>query len=143
MCFSARRQREVYQIPWNTQWTRAYTLMLVGRTTHGDTPACPSRLCGPAVDAECKKVYFAGDTGPQFVRRQGSRGRGRETRVPRAQGDWEYFGGFDLAMIPIIAYEPKWFMLNIHCVPQDGVHIVKGIRAKKVITMHWGCRPGA
>ncbi len=87
---------------------------------------------GPAVDAECKKVYFAGDTGPQFVRRQGSRGRGRETRVPRAQGDWEYFGGFDLAMIPIMYF---WFsfafryLTSFQCIRAEVVHVEYTFRA--------------
>lgn len=50
----------------------------------------------------------------------------------------ERFVGFDFLMIPIGAYEPRWFMSTIHRALQDGVHIFRDIRAKKAVVMNWG-----
>jgi N-acyl-phosphatidylethanolamine-hydrolysing phospholipase D len=47
-------------------------------------------------------------------------------------------GPFDLAMIPIGAYSPRWFMSTVHLNPLDAVLVHKLVRAKKSIGMHWG-----
>ena len=49
-------------------------------------------------------IYFAGDTGysPHF----------------KAQG--EQYGPFALSLLPIGAYEPRWFMKDIHLNPRRG-----------------------
>ena len=52
--------------------------------------------CGLVVEAPAGKVYFAGDTGFD-------RGRGYRAIAER-------HGGFRLAILPIGAYEPRWFM---------------------------------
>ena len=46
-------------------------------------------------------------------------------------------GGFDLAMIPIGAYEPRWFMKPQHINPFDAVEIYKDIKAKQAFGIHW------
>ncbi|KAK0452177.1 N-acyl-phosphatidylethanolamine-hydrolyzing phospholipase D [Desarmillaria tabescens] len=83
-----------------------------------------------------KKVYFAGDTGYRSVK-DGEAEEERPT-CPVFKEIGERFGGFDLAMIPIGAYEPRWFMSTIHCAPQDSVRIFKDVKAKKAVAMHWG-----
>ncbi|MFI5209994.1 MAG: MBL fold metallo-hydrolase, partial [Gemmatimonadales bacterium] len=57
-----------------------------------------SLWCGFAVRSTRWRVYFAGDTGyhPEF----------------RAIG--QRHGPFDLALIPIGAYDPRWFMRPVH-----------------------------
>ncbi|PBK68407.1 Metallo-hydrolase/oxidoreductase [Armillaria solidipes] len=89
-----------------------------------------------AVEGEGKKVYFAGDTGYRSVKD----GEDEEERpvCPAFKEIGERFGGFDLAMIPIGAYNPRWFMSTIHCAPQDSVRIFMDIRTKKAVAMHWG-----
>jgi L-ascorbate metabolism protein UlaG (beta-lactamase superfamily) len=50
----------------------------------------------------------------------------------------ERFGGFDLALIPIGAYQPRWFMKAHHVEPAESVRIHQDIRAKTSIAIHWG-----
>jgi len=47
-------------------------------------------------------------------------------------------GPFDLAAIPIGAYEPRWFMKKHHVNPEESVQIHKDIRANKSVAIHWG-----
>lgn len=49
----------------------------------------------------------------------------------------EALGSIDLAMIPIGAYEPRWFMKNQHANPSDAVKIFKDIKAKAAFGIHW------
>jgi N-acyl-phosphatidylethanolamine-hydrolysing phospholipase D len=46
-------------------------------------------------------------------------------------------GKVDLAMIPIGAYEPRWFMKPQHVNPLDAVEIFKDINAKSAFGIHW------
>lgn len=48
------------------------------------------------------------------------------------------YGPFDLAAIPIGAYEPRWFMAKYHIDPEEAVMIHREIGAKKSIAVHWG-----
>ena len=49
----------------------------------------------------------------------------------------EVLGEVDLAMIPIGAYEPRWFMKTQHVNPLDAVEIFKDIKAKSAFGIHW------
>ncbi|KAJ9451422.1 hypothetical protein DIPPA_12397 [Diplonema papillatum] len=50
-----------------------------------------------------------------------------------------YFGRFDLAMIPIGAYEPRDFLHSSHVDPAQAVQIHLDLnRPKKSLGMHWG-----
>lgn len=69
-------------------------------------------------------VYFAGDTGY---------GTGAIFRELRAR-----FGPVDVALIPIGAYEPRWFMAAQHTDPDDAIQIMLDLEARAAIGMHWG-----
>ncbi len=47
-------------------------------------------------------------------------------------------GAPNLAMIPIGAYEPRWFMSPMHCNPAEAVQIHRDIDAEVSLAMHWG-----
>lgn len=49
----------------------------------------------------------------------------------------EALGRVDLAMIPIGAYEPRWFMKYHHVNPDDAVKIFKDINAQSAFGIHW------
>ena len=49
----------------------------------------------------------------------------------------EALGQVDLAMIPIGAYEPRWFMKTQHVNPLDAVEIFKDVNAKSAFGIHW------
>lgn len=47
----------------------------------------------------------------------------------------------DLALIPIGAYKPTWFMQPIHCSPKEAIQIHFDIQATKSIACHFGTFP--
>jgi L-ascorbate metabolism protein UlaG (beta-lactamase superfamily) len=63
-------------------------------------------------------------------------------------GDTAYFEGFaeisercgpiDAAMLPIGAYEPRWFMKGQHMNPADAVQAFADLEASRFVAMHWG-----
>jgi L-ascorbate metabolism protein UlaG (beta-lactamase superfamily) len=67
-------------------------------------------------------IYFAGDTGysPHF----------------KAQG--ERFGSFALSILPIGAYEPRWFMKDIHLNPAEAVKAHIDLNSEQSLGMHFG-----
>ncbi|HET7524404.1 MAG TPA: MBL fold metallo-hydrolase [Burkholderiaceae bacterium] len=86
---------------------------------------------GYALLAQQLHLFFAGDTGyskdfadirAHFAQRQGA-----------AQG-----GGFDLALLPIGGYEPRWFMRDQHINPDEAVRIHRDLGAKASLGIHWG-----
>jgi L-ascorbate metabolism protein UlaG (beta-lactamase superfamily) len=52
------------------------------------------------------------------------------------------FGGFDLAAIPIGAYEPRWFMKIMHLDPAEAVQVHKDVNARQSLAIHWGTFDG-
>ena len=78
--------------------------------------------CSWAVLAPSRRLYFGGDSGyhPDFAR-VGAR-----------------YGPFDLALLPIGAYEPRWFMQPVHMNPEEAVRACRDARAAVLIPMHWG-----
>jgi L-ascorbate metabolism protein UlaG (beta-lactamase superfamily) len=48
------------------------------------------------------------------------------------------FSPIDLALLPIGAYEPRWFMQAMHVNPEEAVRIHLDLRARCSAAMHWG-----
>jgi L-ascorbate metabolism protein UlaG (beta-lactamase superfamily) len=78
---------------------------------------------GFVIGAGDRQVYFAGDTGygPHF----------HDVR--------ERFGRVDVALLPIGAYEPRWFMRDQHMNPEDAVRAHLDLDAKISVGTHFGC----
>lgn len=51
------------------------------------------------------------------------------------------YGPFDLAAIPIGAYEPRWFMKEQHTNPDDAVKMMGAVQANHAFPIHWGTFP--
>jgi N-acyl-phosphatidylethanolamine-hydrolysing phospholipase D len=75
--------------------------------------------------------YYAGDTG--YSRDFADTAKHFAPRQTEALG-----GGFDLALVPIGAYEPRWFMAQQHVNPMESVRIHQDVEAKRSIGVHWG-----
>jgi L-ascorbate metabolism protein UlaG (beta-lactamase superfamily) len=50
----------------------------------------------------------------------------------------ERLGAPEVAMVPIGAYEPRWFMQPMHCNPAEAVQIHRDVAASTSLAMHWG-----
>lgn len=75
-----------------------------------------------AVTGEQKRFYFAGDTG-YFA---GFKAIG------------ERLGPFDLAAVPIGAYEPRAMMHESHMNPEEAVMAAQDVSARRAIAIHFG-----
>jgi len=86
---------------------------------------------GYALFAPDFHLYFSGDTGySQDFKDTQEHFASRQTT---ALG-----GGFDVALIALGAYEPRWFMREQHVNPQEAVQIHFDLKAKRSIGVHWG-----
>jgi L-ascorbate metabolism protein UlaG (beta-lactamase superfamily) len=50
-------------------------------------------------------------------------------------------GAPDLALVPIGAYEPRWFMAEQHCDPAEAVQLHRDLGAGVSLAKHWGTFP--
>jgi N-acyl-phosphatidylethanolamine-hydrolysing phospholipase D len=85
--------------------------------------------CGYAVEVAGRRIYFAGDTAyhPEFG-----------TIAERC-------GPFEFVMMPIGAYDPRWFMHVMHVNPDEAIQACVDMRASHpgqpmplVLGIHWG-----
>ncbi|CAN7750530.1 MBL fold metallo-hydrolase [Mesorhizobium caraganae] len=79
---------------------------------------------GFVVETPAGKIYFAGDTGFHG---------GANYRLMA-----EKHGGFRLAILPIGAYEPRWFMAPQHQNPEEAVQGMQLCNAAHAAGCHWG-----
>ncbi len=79
---------------------------------------------GHWLDTPAGSVWFAGDTGY---------GDGAIFRQIR-----ERLGAPDVALIPIGAYEPRWFMSAQHVNPEEAVRILQDVEAGHALGIQWG-----
>ncbi len=77
---------------------------------------------GFVIEAGDRRIYFAGDTAyaPFF------------TDIPRR------LGTIDLALLPIGAYEPRWFMRSVHMNPEEAVQAHLDLGSPESLGMHFG-----
>ncbi len=83
--------------------------------------------CGWTIEADGARVFFAGDTAlhPEFA------------------SIGAQLGPFDLVMLPIGAYEPRWFMQVVHANPEDAIAAYRALiddggGAPPCLALHWG-----
>lgn len=77
---------------------------------------------GFSVRAGGRSIYFAGDTGPH----------------PEFAAIGSRFGPFDVALLPVGAYEPRWFMRPVHLNPEDALLAFGALDAGAMLPIHWG-----
>ncbi|HEX8252961.1 MAG TPA: MBL fold metallo-hydrolase [Thermoanaerobaculia bacterium] len=78
--------------------------------------------CGYVIETTEGPIFFAGDTGwgSHFAKVN------------------ERFGKVRLALLPIGAFRPEWFMCAVHISPKDAVRAAKDLEANLSIPMHYG-----
>ena len=82
--------------------------------------------CGFVLNIAGAQVYFAGDTG-------------YNERTFKSIG--ERFGRIRVALLPIGAYKPEWFMSPVHCSPGEAVKIHLDVNSEISLASHFGTFP--
>lgn len=118
--------RQVEEIDW---WQTATTAPLAITLTPAQHFSARNMLDrnralwgGFLIEADGRRILFAGDSGygPHF--------RDIAARL----------GPIDLALLPIGAYEPRWFMKDIHMNPPEAVQAHIDLASRQSIAMHHG-----
>ncbi|KAF2025993.1 Metallo-hydrolase/oxidoreductase [Setomelanomma holmii] len=97
-----------------------------------------------SVESGGSKVYFAGDTGYRYVPYLDpsiddySPAYAHLPSCPAFSQIGLHRGPFDLGLIPIGAYEPRYMFSGMHADPRDAANIFVDTRCKKALGMHWG-----
>ncbi len=123
--------RDVEEIDW---WQRSAATSLAARITYTPAQHWSSRSLlvknttlwgGFWIETDRRKVYFAGDSGygPDF------------TAVR------ERLGVPDLALMPIGAYEPRWFMNGAHMAPDEALKAQRDLGGPRCLAMHFDTFP--
>jgi L-ascorbate metabolism protein UlaG (beta-lactamase superfamily) len=122
----SRRIGPVHELDWGESLSGADAMIHSVPAFHFSARSLFDRnrtlWCGYVIEAAGWVVYFAGDTGfgDHFAQI-------RET-----------FGAPRLALLPIGAYEPRWFMSAVHMGPDDAVRAHQILGAETSIAIHHG-----
>ncbi|KIV80337.1 hypothetical protein PV11_07843 [Exophiala sideris] len=105
---------------------------------------CATLWASWSVKSGGKSVYFGGDTGYRSVPKESD---GKDDwaeeysslpHCPAFADIGRLRGPFDLGLIPIGAYMPRWIMSPMHCDPRDAVEVFRDTKCKKAMGIHWG-----
>ncbi len=124
--FRRRRFTEVVELDWWQSVSVAGLTFDFAPAQHwsrrGPRDTCRSLWGSWVISGPEHRVYHAGDTGygPHF------------TEIAQR------YPGIDVAMVPIGAYDPRWFMQPVHMAPEEAVQAVEDLGATYAATMHWG-----
>jgi L-ascorbate metabolism protein UlaG (beta-lactamase superfamily) len=125
--------REIVELDWWQETTIGELRVTATPARHFSARRLGDRnktlWCGFAFELGGKRAFFAGDTAYHDQFRQVS----------------ERCGPFDFVMIPIGAYDPRWFMHVVHVDPDEAVQIYQDIIAAHpgeshplMLGIHWG-----
>lgn len=122
--WSSRTLTDRYQTLWGGWMVRTTPLSADGARVNAEVSASVSTPANVKVTGQKKpfSFFFAGDTGysKDFADIQ------------------RRFDSVDLALLPIGAYAPRWFMRNQHIDPAEAVRVFQDLHARHAIAIHWG-----
>ncbi len=117
---------DIRELDWNTETTYRGLRFVGQRCRHFSGRGMSDRQrtlwMSYIIEGHAGRVYFSGDTGygSHFVQ-TGAR-----------------FGPIRLAILPIGAYLPKWFMGSVHIDPAEAVQAHRDLRAQTSLAVHYG-----
>lgn len=129
--FRRRGARDVEELTWHqaTELGEIRVTCVPAQHFSGRGPLSRNRTlwCGWVLEAEKHSVYFAGDTALN----------------PSFSDIGKRYGPFDLALMPIGAYDPRWFMRSVHMDPEECVKASAMMSPNVsnlplVLATHWG-----
>ena len=121
----SQRIRSVHELDWGESvaisGVTIHCLPALHFSARGLLDRNKTLWCGYVIEYQ-SLVYFAGDTsfGSHFAQIR------------------EKFGSPQLALLPIGAYEPRWFMSPVHMAPEEAVQAHEILGAKTSIAIHHG-----
>jgi L-ascorbate metabolism protein UlaG (beta-lactamase superfamily) len=119
--------KKVHELDWWQSVAAAGATVTLTQAQHWSSRSLRNRnrtlWGGFIVQAQSRRVFFAGDTG-----------YGRHFQDIRQR-----LGRVDIALLPIGAYEPRWFMREQHMNPDDAVRAHLDLEAPLSIATHFGC----
>ncbi|PLB53188.1 Metallo-hydrolase/oxidoreductase [Aspergillus steynii IBT 23096] len=112
-------------------------------TNRGVFDRCKTLWASWSVESGGRKVYFAGDTGYRSVPDLPETADDHSSEYtypscPAFKQVGQHRGPFDLGLIPIGAYKPRFFMSAMHADPHDAVQIFQDTQCRRALGMHWG-----
>ncbi len=116
----------VQEMDWweetNFKETKIHFLPSQHWSARGLHDKCHSLWGGHMISQGDHKIYFGGDSGysDHFLQIKNK------------------IGTPDISLIPIGAYEPRWFMKDLHMNPDDAVKAHLDLGSKKSLAMHYG-----
>jgi L-ascorbate metabolism protein UlaG (beta-lactamase superfamily) len=120
--FRAEKIGPFEELDWGEKWRTIQCVPAVHFSGRGLFDRNRTLWCGYMIECQGRLVYYAGDTafGPHFksVRKE--------------------FGPPDVALLPIGAYEPRWFMSPVHMAPDEAARAHEILGAKMSIAIHHG-----
>jgi N-acyl-phosphatidylethanolamine-hydrolysing phospholipase D len=129
--FARRGVRRVVELDWWQEATleprpgvavRVTALPARHWTRRGPRDTRRRLWCSWAVTTSSSRIFFCGDSayGPMFG------------EIGARQGP------FDVALLPMGAYEPRWFMASSHMTPEESAQAAVDLGAAEVVGGHWG-----
>ncbi len=124
--FRERGRNDVVELDWWQSATHGKWTVTCLPAQHWsrriELPTNSTLWCSWLLDSGTARYFFAGDTG-YF---QGFREYGQK------------LAPIDVALLPIGAYEPRWFMREQHINPAEAYRAFRELGARYLIPMHWG-----
>lgn len=118
--------RDVHELDWGQEqvWTgmRVHCVRAQHFSARGPFDRNRALWCGWVLETKAGNIYFAGDSGfGEFFSQIGER-----------------FAPIRLALLPIGAYEPEWFMGPVHMTPEQAVAVKEMVGAEVAVAIHFG-----
>jgi L-ascorbate metabolism protein UlaG (beta-lactamase superfamily) len=118
--------KAVHELDWGkTQaWSGLEVACVPAQHFSARTPFDRNRTlwCGWVLQASSGNIYFAGDTG----------------FGPFFSAIRDRFGPMRLALLPIGAYDPEWFMGPVHMTPEQAIEVRSMVDAAVAVPIHFG-----